>query len=200
MIYKHPVDILSELGAEWLDWEPETIELTFELSGKPIHLDKLLALQTLVKNPNPVARQSFVFEKICIAFCNGFTIMDTYVRPYIEEVFYAVGQMQKIVPDIEFSGDVPNYLAAVAKSRDWIVLPDRLAWAQEALNGLTGLSEGSRRYKDHLEALEALKRAVSALNHIEFKTLLSSKELDGMEGHVITRYIGAYLYDPTVKE
>lgn len=207
MQHKHPIDIYTEISAkhpEWLEWEPETLEATL---GKIS--DKLLAVQTVARNPNAVTRKSFIFEKVVMAFCNGYPIMDAYTKPYVEELFYAVKQItdiiaasQEISPsEIEFSGDVPSYVGAVAFRRGWVVLPKRLAWAQETLDSLSGVSKGSKRYKEHKTTLEALRKAVSDFSEdVTFEELQAHDSLDGFEGHILSKYIGAFLYDPTTTE
>ena len=204
---KHPIDLYLEISAkypEWLDWEPETVTITLELTNKDSEIDKVLAVQTVAKNPNAVTRNSFIFEKVANSFCNGFPIMDTHTKPYIEELVYTTKQIKKIVAasqdekfeDIEFTGDVPNYVAAVAVSRGWIVLPKSLEWAQESLNYLTGISEGSAKYKEYYSVVTSLTRAVKDLPD-DFETLISSEQLEGLETSILAKYVGAYLYDPT---
>lgn len=202
---KHPIQIYREVSAkypDWLEWEPESLLLTYPEGNQ----DKLLAVQTVAKNPNAVTRKSFIFEKVVICFNNGQAIMDAYTKPFIEEVYYAVGQIKKIISEvqeipeeeIEFSGDIPQYVAAVAHTRGWVVMPRKLQWSQEALSAITGASPGSRRYKDHYKVLKAIREAINAFPEEMDIADMSTEILEKNRNSLILKYIGAALYDPTI--
>ena len=171
---------------EWLNWEPETVLQTLDRDD-----DKILAVQTAARNPNKVTNDCFPFEKVVMAFCNNQPIMGTYDKPYIEELMYGVQQIKEVIKesqeglhdsDIDFTGDIPSYVAAVAKDRGWFVLPERLSFAQQALNHIRGLKEDSPVYKAHKKVRDEVEKGPESYINSEDPT--------------VTRYVGAYLFDP----
>ncbi|MFW6134800.1 MAG: hypothetical protein ACOC5R_04425, partial [Elusimicrobiota bacterium] len=148
------IEIYRKIAKEhsnWLEWEPETVLHTLDLDFETSKADKILAIQTVAKNPEKVTKNPFVFEKVVVALNNGNPIMGGYNKPHIEEINYAVQQIRKIVAEahdldiekVDFGQEVDKYIAAVAKDRDWYVLPDPLQFAQENLNNLRGLKKDS---------------------------------------------------------
>ena len=171
---------------EWLEWEPETVLQTLDRDD-----DKVLAVQTVARNPNKVTKDHFPFEKVIMAFCDNQPIMGTYDKPHLEEIMYGVQQIKEIIKasqeglhdgDIDFTGDVPSYVAAVAKDRGWFVLPERLNFAQQALNHVRGLTEESPIYKAHKKIRDEVEKDPEA--HID------------SDDQTVVRYVGAYLFNP----
>ena len=103
----------------------------------------------------------------------------------------------------EFHSEVPGYVAAVAKFRGWFVLPESLSFAQDALNSLCNLEEGSALRKEHESIIHAVEALYREMKTRDAEELLSSGEVESLAkddvGSVLTkRIIGALLYDPTL--
>lgn len=182
---------ITQAYPEWLEWEPETVLYTLEIDGETVTADKVLAVQTIAINSNKVTRNSFVFEKVAVALCNGFPIMESYDKPHVEELTYAVPVIQSIVAEVhgiskeevKFSGDVPEYVAAIGKDQGWVILPTPLSFAQEMLSNIKKVPGPIK--DEYLEINEKVSKAP--------KKYLDSERAD------ILRYVGAYLYNPDAK-
>ena len=213
----HPIEIYEALdgvfaGEKWLSYEPETLLLALKQEVSDQALDKLLAVQAVAANPKGVAGNSSGFEKVVHAFCNNICVMDVLQPPEVEEMSYAVSQMHKLVqlahkgaPALEFSGDVPGYVAATARFRGWQILPRNLAFAQEMLDHLTGMQEGSKLYQEHLHIRESVTNLVNNTTRKDARTILESPEVqelekDDLAALQVKRILGALLYDPTLAE
>lgn len=209
----HPIDLLKALdrlfeGEDWYLWEPEVVlhELRDEVSEQA--QDKVLAVQAVACNGSQACTKASAFENVVHAFNNNMLVVDTLQPPLIEEVMYAVEQLEKIIKYVHgdstafgFGSEIPGYIAAVAKYRDWVVLPARLEFAQDALDALTGLREGSKKYsefKDTLTLIRGLVRAVGATHVVANEEIFRLIEEDTPKSMVIRLILGAYLYDPTL--
>lgn len=198
-------------GEDWLAWEPETVLLSLGEDIADEDKDKLLAVHAVASNSSMVLNNAQAFEKVVMAFCNNICIMDEYQEPYLEEIMYAVGQIRKIIrlahpddgKDAVFHGEVPGYVAAIARYRGWFMLPSRLSFAQKELDRLTGLQEGSKLRKEHAGIFEAVQKACRNLHTSDAEKLLESGEIKELEGEdtsklITKQIIGALLYDPTL--
>ena len=212
----HPIEVYEALdkvfqGEKWLAYEPETLLLALKQDVSDRALDKLLAVQAVAANPKACAENAEAFEKAVQAFCNNICVMDVVQPPEIEEVSYAVSQMQKLVAlahegqALTFSGNVPGYVAALGRYHGWELLPKNLAFAQELLDHLTGMQEGSKLYQEHLAIRETLADLVGGTTRKDARELLESDEVKELEKddfaalHV-KRILGALLFDPTIVE
>ncbi len=213
----HPAEIYAALeqvfaGESWLSYEPETLLLALKREVSDQALDKLLAVQAVCANPKAVAENSDAFEKAVNAFCNNICVMDVIQPPEVEELSYAVSQVFKLYElahkggaALKFSGEVPGYVAAVAHFRGWQLLPRNLAFAQEMLDHLTGMQEGSKLYQEHLQIRESLTELVNNTSRKDARELLESDEVKELENNdlaaiQVKRQLGALLYDPTIVE
>jgi hypothetical protein len=204
-IYKaHPVDLLTlfnkEMGAtDWLDWEVETVLAQFNTVLSQAAQDKVLAIQSVLNNIGLTASDAIAFEKVVHAFCNNPCIMDALQAPSIEEIFYTVKQIKKLVnAGIEYVGEIPGYVAAVAAHHDWVLLPLPLSFAQEALYSLLYLTPGTERWKESEAFINEGKKILEYLDTHYF-TDYDSLENETMAALFIRRILGAYLYDPTTE-
>ena len=213
----HPAELFMALdiafsGENWLEWEPETILLSLADDEVPDRAaDKVLAVHSVAANSSMVLSSANAFEKVVMAFCNNVCVMDEHQEPYLEEVYYAVTQIRQVIrlahpkdgDQAVFHGEVPGYVAAVAKCRGWFVLPEGLSFAQDALNSLCGLEEGSDLRKEHEGIIHAVEAIYKNMKTRDAEELLNSKEIDALDdddtGSMLTkRIIGALLYDPTL--
>lgn len=204
----HPIDLYKALDAqfrdeEWLSWEPETLLRTLALQDEGSGVDKLLAIQAFCVNTDLALSDSVAFENLVHAFCNNVVVVDAPQAPYIEEVHYAVEQMKGLAKlvhhkDCVFVGEIPGYVAAVAKHRGWVLLPMDLSFAQALLDHLTGFSEGTtRRYsiRGYLDAAKDVANSLSEINPADLREQLKGVESLPQEA---AQFLSYYLFDPTL--
>lgn len=206
----HPIEIWQALeqvfsGEPWLSWEPETLVLELGDDVSDEALDKLLAVQAFCANPNAAARGAAAFEKTVQALCGNICVMDVSQPPEVEEMSYAVSQMEKLLDasqheKLEFTGEVPGYVAAAARFRDWIILPHNLSFAQAMLDSLTNLPEDSQLRMEHKAILDAVAGFVAKATRKDAREILTQAELDRdeTEAMIVRKFVGALLYDPTL--
>jgi len=200
----HPVDIYSLLDEQfnkdgsWLPWDSETLLMQLPLVVGAIARDKVLAVKSCAFNIKVPCTQSVGFEKTCKAFSNNVCVMDMYQPLYVEEALYGVQQIKLIgakvhgeEETITFMGEVPAYVAAVAKTRNTMVLPKPLEFAEDILTFITGYTKNP----DEIELVESL----DGLKHAQLfdKGLLDKlAPMDNPTDATIARLLGCYLFDP----
>lgn len=209
----HPVNLLKALNEmfkdeDWYSWEPEVLlhELRDEVSEQA--QDKILAVQAVACNSSLACSKAVAFENVVHAFCNNILVVDTLQPPLIEEIMYTVEQLRGLVravhpevTDVPLHGELPGYVAAVAKYRGWIVLPERLTFAQEALDRLNGMEVETNKHEEFKATLGLIKGLVAAVGQT---TVAASDEIyqmledDSQKTAMIRLILGAYLYDPTL--
>jgi len=153
-------------GTSWLGMDPESMLLQLDrhrtLITKTEAVDKLMAVKSAAFNINIPCRDCLAFEKIAHAFCNNICVMDAFQPLFIEEVFYTVNQLTEIakmvddsIKHLDFRGEIPGYVASVAKHRGVRVLPKPLGFAQDILTFLNGYSPtpDELTLADNLEAM-----------------------------------------------
>lgn len=210
----HPVEIYAAVdavfpGEPWLAWEPETLLLALAEDVSEAAQDKLLAVQAVAANPDPALRFGVALEKTINAFCNNICVMDARQPPYVEELAYGVRQIRALIPAahgktaFSFGGETPGYVAAAARFRDWIVLPEPLSFAQLELDRLTGLVPGSALRREHARIVDSVSRLCRELTVDDATSLLRHPEMESLAVNdtaslLVKRVIGAMLYDPTL--
>lgn len=211
----HPVDIYTAINSEyahedWLDWETDTLVQTVGVELKTEALDKLMAVQALGACSKLAVSDAVAFENVINAFCNNGCVMDCLQPPSIEEVFYGVRQMLKIITavhsiteaEVPFTGEVPGYVGALAKYHDWVVLPTPLAFAKDTLTALTHMEPGTTKWAENSSLIRAGEAAIA---HLGLDDSPDFGNLDDLLGEsfsamFIGRLVGAYLYDPTAQK
>lgn len=132
----HPIMLdlvlLRRYGPEWLEWEPETLELRIEtdFSGQPIsdlNMHKVQACKTLHFNENFWSEWE-VFVWCCMAF-NGvppdFEVMQV---PTAAQCMVAVDVANKIRSDVKWNEEMNDYIEQV-HMHDGIFCPiEPLEW------------------------------------------------------------------------
>lgn len=210
----HPVEIYAAVdavfpGEPWLAWEPETLLLALAEDVSEAAQDKLLAVQAVAANPDPALRFGVALEKTINAFCNNICVMDARQPPYVEELAYGVRQIRALIraahgkTAFSFAGETPGYVAAAARFRDWIVLPEPLSFAQPELDRLTGLEHGSALRREHARIVDSVSRLCRELTVDDAASLLRHPEVESLAANdtaslLVKRVIGAMLYDPTL--
>lgn len=197
----HPVDIYTALDEEplfleWVTWDAETLLMQLPLVKDAVAMDKVLAVKSCAANINVPAAKALAFEKVCTAFCNNHCVMDAYQPLFVEEVFYGVGQIRKISQIVhgrvpKFKGEVPGYIASVAKTRAVTVLPLPLAFAQDRTTFLTGRAPSG----DEMGL-------VASIDLVDQLSLRDPKILDQLDpkknaaDRLSAFLIGCYVFDP----
>lgn len=211
----HPIEILEACdgvftGQKWLAYDPETILLSLQNDISDAAVDKLLAVQAVASNPMAVLSNSDAFEKTVNAFNNNICVMDVTQPPEVEEMSYAASQIEKIIKAVhgakvkaQYSGDVPNYVAAVAKFRGWTILPKNLAFAQDMLDVLCGTVKDSKLYAEHKNILKAVSDFVDKTSRKDAREILKDAAITELEKDdaaqmIVRKFVGALLYDPTL--
>ena len=213
LLGSHPIEIYLACdklfaGEPWLQWEPETLIMQLRDDVDDLAEDKLLAVQSVASNATVVLNMALSFEKAVLAFNNCVCVMDTWQPPYVEELCYAVPQILKILRAVhgpnhtfEFAGEVPNYVASVAKYRGWIALPRRLDFASELLNSMNSLTEKSKRYIESRELVDEVREVYRSLDNPTADAILNSeqyRQLSRPEQIQFAKIAGALLFDPTI--
>lgn len=190
----------EQFGDEsWLTWDAETLLLHCSQVKEPVAMDKLLAVKSCALNINIPCSKAIAFEKTVTALCNNSCVMDTYQPLFMEEVFYGVQQLQALCQEVlqqacKFTGEIPGYIAAVAKTRGFNVLPKELEFAQDMVTYLTGYSPSA----DEITLVESLatvaKTAKAAL--LDKATLDKLSPGTNSQDKVVAQLIGCYVFKP----
>ena len=198
----HPLTLYLKIkaalsGQDWEYWDPYTLLVTLGVQNSHDQ-DKLAAIQGLLKNPVLVVSDYYAFEKVAHAFCNNPVVSEVEQPLSLEEVFYSVCQIRSILKEAgveaDFSGEVPSYVAVVATEEGWDALPRELTFAQELFAHFASMI--SRKFE-----AEA-KTALSTMADMPKEDMLGF--LQKIEGDSsapaaqLRKYIGLYLYDPTL--
>jgi hypothetical protein len=202
-----PSDLLKAINgiiptdADWLQWEPEVLLGYFSKvkgTGSQAALDKIMAVQAAAAHMQFACSYSYPFSAIISCFCN-FNVPRSIKPSHVEEIFYTVGQLQKIADlihddDLEFVGEVPGYIAACAHYASWRVLPKSLDFAQGLLSHLCSYVPT----KEELLLVGSMD-LVKDMTHNEVVDVVDSmtKDTPG-NSRLITDLLGCYVYDPTL--
>lgn len=211
LLASHPVEIFAALevcfsGDIWLTWEPETLLLELREDVPENAVDKLLAVQAVASCGDVALRSSAAFEKVVNAFCNNICVMDTHQSPCMEEICYATAQIKKLLRmvygrDPKFCGEVPGYVAAVAKYHGWFVLPGTLTFAQQMLDSLTNLTGNNKLMREHSPMVHSVKSLYQNVHPDDARKLLDDAAFptldNGPAATIIRNIVGALLFDPT---
>jgi hypothetical protein len=185
-------DLATTLSDKWVGWDNDTVILSLPWKLTPEETDKVLAVKAFLTNPLLPGSSGIVFEKCVLAFANEVVIADQPQSPEIEEVYYGVTQMRKIYPAIEFTGEVPGYVAAVAKYRDVHVLPKTLNFASSMLQYMYGRKDFD--FTSSEELFTKIEQTVTTAGLTEDVVKLFDHPVIGSSVKTVT---GCILYDPT---
>jgi hypothetical protein len=205
------VDADADLGdpgewVGWLGWDADTFLLRFRQVVDPVAQDKLLAIKSFMLLPRIVQTDALAFEKVVTAFNNNVCVMDAVQPVFIEEIQYAIAQLNKLheaaedevensAQNLEFSGEVPGYIAAVANHRNFRVLPKPLEFAQDMTTFLTGYAPSA----DEIVLVDNLDKVFAETP----EAMLDQDTLDALHtdlevgDRTIAKLIGCYVFDPT---
>jgi len=192
---------------DWVSWDADTISLLLGGALDQLALDKVLAVQATARNLYEVTSEAMVFEKVVNAFNNLACIMDAPQPPFVQEIMYAVLQIEQIAKitqvsgqaeDFTYSCEVPGYVAAVAKYHSWVVLPKPLGFAQQILDYLNGTQ--CRRARDPnidtlVKSLETLSEQLDTVESVTAESL-NAFDTQKTEHRDAAQLIGCYLYRP----
>jgi hypothetical protein len=208
VLQAHPVILYQLLdnffkdSGTWLEWDVESLLMQLKLVDDPVAQDKVAAVKSCVFNFNMPTTKALAFEKTTVAFCNNACVPDSYQPPFMPEVFYTVNQLQQLAKEtqdtlLEFTGEVPGYIAAVAKLRKTYLLPKPLEFAQDMVTFLTGYTPDADTLQ-LIDNMEALAQSEGGPGQFRNDTVLDSLTPDtDLQDGAIAALIGCYLYDPT---
>ena len=179
--------------SSWVEYDPDALLLSLLPEDADQEAkDKICAVQALCYDPERACAFAHAFENMINAFNGNALVMDQMQPPYLEELFYGVQQIKQIVmahtgKEPNWSGEVPGYVAALAKHHGVAVLPKPLAFAQEMLDSLTGKHIGSKKREEYSKLLEALNSLASELDKAQY----AKEDLDAAVG-ILGASEGAY--------
>jgi len=189
---------------DWLAWEPEVL-----LSYVPevkfyVPRNKILAVQAVGANADLVCSDHVGFESVGNCFCNYHYLVGESQPLGIEECFYTINQVRDIISKvhnlsqekIEFLGEIPGYIASVAKLYKHRVLPKPLSFSQDILNFLYPNTK-ENNISDLLYIAEEIDKASLPDSLDELRKLLDNVDPDSTHGVFVGWLIGCYVYDPT---
>jgi hypothetical protein len=144
MKFINPISIFELMldNPDWLDWEPETIwrDIDDKYSdlpqGEPKFSEQfknmIMAIKLCLSNNMPW-EQWEVFSHIVVSFNNGIPMFNSYVKPSLAQIAFAVHCMNKIKED-RFGYEVQGFVASIAKEEGMLVLPPILLFAKDKLD------------------------------------------------------------------
>lgn len=188
---------------DWLAWDPHALLATIGASGvSELEQDKVLAAQHVGYNTAEVCSSVQAFYSVCSAFNNEHYITDGVLPLHVEEIVYAVKHICDIAgivhnsTNIEFTGEVPGYVASCAKYHGWVLLPQSLSFAQDMLDHLTGVFANPDKVEHNKAVLADTVEFIKTItpSNIPVDILTS----DTAETIMRRKIIGATLYDPTL--
>lgn len=204
-----PSAIYSELSsnfgeADWVGWDPHTVLAHIE-DATDVGQDKILATQAFAFNTKLASTEAVAFENISHAFCNNHCVFDAHQPLELPEAAYAVKQMRELAKlvhgpkfELEFAGEIPSYIAAIAKFRGFYLLPQSLAFAQGLLNHLTGLAPGSPKYQESEKLLTAAESVLGALGASpKLEDVIAHLEREDALTDFTRAVVGCVVFDPT---
>lgn len=187
--------VLTPLGA-WISWEPDTLlkHITSKTKLNSNSINKLLAVQAVAANLDLVCKDHTAFEAVGTCFCNEHYILGRSQPIGIEECMYTVKQIKGIAVLVHntqedlvmFYGEIPGYVASVAKLNSHRVLPIPLSFGQDILDYL---------YPNYGVDLVKEKDMAQKIDDADLKDLTSLDKTDNIFIHWL---VGCYLYDPTI--
>ncbi|KAH0475528.1 MAG: hypothetical protein KVP17_002618 [Porospora cf. gigantea B] len=193
-------DVLNMVyrNQKWETWDTEVLlhEVFSAYPKTDEAADKVAAVQAVLVNPTLCLEDSAGFEKVVHAFCNNACVMDLRQAPYVEEILYTIEQLKSLAPNCSPGGDVPEYVAGVAKYWGWLVMPRELQFAQDMLDNLNSANKGEK-----YALVQAVTKGLNQIENLTPKEVLSSIPEDkdlAPEEHLLLRVIGAELYDPCI--
>lgn len=197
----HPIDLykyintaLKGLGA-WLSWEPEVLFKNLNINKPNSNsVNKVLAVQSTAANTELPCKNHLAFESVGNCFCNEHFIAGTSQPIGIEECMYTVNQIKLIAKEVHkvnedlvtFYGEIPGYVASVAKLHSHRVLPIPLNFGQDILDYL---------YPNYGVNLTEEKHIAEVIDKADLSELA---DLDRTDNKFIHWLVGCYRYDPTM--
>jgi hypothetical protein len=157
----HPLKLAAvledDLGAEWREWEPETIKQSLETLaghdiGEPV-MTKVMALQLLYRRPDVFYGNWQAMEKISVALNDIAPTMGVIEDVEPEWLSNAVAIAGHVAPG-DFSDDVSSYVAARLADHGYVLAPPLLRFADAKLGSVVNDDALRRRvlvsYSQHV--------------------------------------------------
>lgn len=209
---------------EWLSWDPDSLivylfkkDITVD---DPIAVDKLMSIFAFLYRMDIGTSDAKAFEKIVHAFNNDAVIVDVIQEPTLEAVCYTIREMHKLYDmlqakvyskdetkfkqgKLEFTGEIPGYVASVAYYNNFPLLIPLLSFATESFDFLNSTKWRDKKYDGLLTKLNELMLFLenTELDKVSIDNILNeaSNSSDLIKSFLI-KYIGLYLYNPCIIE
>lgn len=165
----HPIvldmALIRKYGVEWMEWEPETLEIRipedFKVSGvSDLNLSKIQACKTLHLVDSYWQRWE-VFGWCTMSFNGVFPNFDTMQVPAVGQILVSVDTANRIREDVAWSEEVQSYIRAVYK-HDGIVCTQPPADFVHILTDKVDMVDVDRRWH---EEIRASRKAPTGDNH-----------------------------------
>lgn len=148
-------------GDEWYEWQDDALRDTLARDGhgniNPIVWNILRAIQALRSSQYPY-QDYHVFEKTVLALNKSNPNWEFIERCDPEEIAYAITCIKEMFPSAEFSKDVPKYIAVIAASDGFVVLPPPLDFAQMELDKIMKKTVADGATNAVLREIEDMKK------------------------------------------
>ena len=201
-LYKE-MAIKLEGEGPWIEWEPETILHSISSDIGDVAMNKILAVQAVAANTELPCMDHVAFESVVNSFCNYTYIVGESQPTGIEECFYTVNHIKGIATQVHnldpssilFAGEVPGYIAAVAKLYSKRVIPYPLSFAQDILDFIyLNYNIPLDEMKDIVQKIDS---AIIPENVKDISSLVEELDPKSEYHTFITWILGCYIYDPT---
>lgn len=181
---------LDDWGSEFLNWEPETMEITIrEKYGKGVRDDNILRLLAAVS-----VFTSELFYVDLNAFCAACTVLDfertsvdKFVPAGLDEIMWGLTEARMLLGGIDqrkFSDEVALYTGKLLEEEGIENPPDALKYAKRVMQGTSAdtladlpdlaqmFQEDQELTKEELDrgAMEKLARLLDQINELKLDT------------------------------
>jgi len=142
----HPLKLVAELedtlGADWSEWEPETIResIVKEAGVDPSDdvMSKIMAVKIIMRRPEAFFDDWQSMEKISVALNDRSPMMGAIEDVPIEWLSNAVSIVGRLVGPADFGPEVSKYAAARLYDQGYVVAPPLLKFADVELGQMVG--------------------------------------------------------------
>ena len=214
MAYVHPVlvkNILDHLfKSQWIDWEPETLEIELLKTRIPGLIDYkkdwqisnvIDALRAVLSQDSHALGEWHVFEKVVAAFSNKEVRFFDTQPPLPFELFMAAESLDTLLdPDPEYSEEVKVFIGLTLINNGYYAYPGKRidSYIDFAINSINDLGTDQvkkirKQFKDGLIALLKDRGTVSAIRKAVQSGLDPAAGIEDVLSSNITRVVSIYV-------
>jgi hypothetical protein len=197
--------LTKEHSKRWLEWEPEVLLSTVPEVKYYVPRNKLLAIQAVGANADLVCSDHIGFESVGNCFCNYHYLVGESQPIGIEECLYTTNHVKQIISDvhkldtdkINFLGEIPGYIASVAKLYKHRVLPVPLNFGQDILDFLYPNNKQDAHFEEMKHIAAEIDKTAIPNDFGNLGKILDVIDPGSTNGAFVNWLIGCYLYNPT---